>query len=122
MSSRTRRIAKEIGDIEADRATNLFVALADPASGNLTHLKASILGPPGTPYEGGTFMVDIKMPNDYPFRPPVMKFDTKVWHPNISSQTVYPPQNSPWGFVVVLTLLSRVPFVLTPSVPAGHLS
>ncbi|KAH7032647.1 ubiquitin-conjugating enzyme/RWD-like protein [Microdochium trichocladiopsis] len=87
MSSRTRRIAKEMGDIEADRASNLYVALADPASGNLTHLKASILGPPGTPYEGGTFMVDIKIPNDYPFRPPVMKFDTKVWHPNISSQT-----------------------------------
>ena len=23
----------------------------------------------------------------YPFMPPKMKFDTKVWHPNISSQT-----------------------------------
>merc|ERR550525_1901417 len=23
----------------------------------------------------------------YPFSPPQMKFDTKVWHPNISSQT-----------------------------------
>lgn len=24
---------------------------------------------------------------DYPFKPPKMKFDTKVYHPNISSQT-----------------------------------
>jgi len=27
------------------------------------------------------------MPGDYPFRPPVMVFDTKIWHPNISSET-----------------------------------
>ena len=32
-------------------------------------------------------MVDIQIPQDYPFKPPKMKFDTKIWHPNISSQT-----------------------------------
>ena len=31
--------------------------------------------------------MDIIIPPDYPFKPPKMKFDTKVWHPNISSQT-----------------------------------
>ena len=31
--------------------------------------------------------MDITIPADYPFKPPVMKFDTKIWHPNISSQT-----------------------------------
>lgn len=40
-----------------------------------------------TPYEGGIFQVDIVIPPDYPFKPPKMKFDTKIWHPNISSQT-----------------------------------
>ena len=40
-----------------------------------------------TPYEGGIFYVDIQIPQDYPFKPPKMKFDTKIWHPNISSQT-----------------------------------
>ena len=31
--------------------------------------------------------MDIIIPPDYPFKPPKMKFDTKIWHPNISSQT-----------------------------------
>merc|ERR1712117_583413 len=40
-----------------------------------------------TCYEGGTFIVDIEIPLDYPYKPPKMKFDTKIWHPNVSSQT-----------------------------------
>lgn len=86
-SSRARRVAKELADIESDSTSHISAGPAD-GSGDLTHLKAMITGPPGTPYEGGTFVVDVKIPTEYPFRPPVMKFDTKVWHPNISSQTV----------------------------------
>jgi len=52
---------------------------------DLTHWKGSLSGPEGTPYEGGTFVVDIVLPDDYPFAPPKMRFDTKVWHPNVSS-------------------------------------
>jgi ubiquitin-protein ligase len=40
-----------------------------------------------TAYEGGTFIVDIQIPDEYPFRPPKMKFDTLIYHPNVSSQT-----------------------------------
>lgn len=86
-SNRTRRITKEIADIHADRHSQITV---DPISeDDLTRLKGSFPGPPGTAYEGGTFKVDITIPTEYPFRPPVMKFDTRVWHPNISSQTVH---------------------------------
>ncbi len=31
--------------------------------------------------------MDIVLPPEYPYKPPNMKFDTKIWHPNISSQT-----------------------------------
>jgi len=51
------------------------------------HLLGTINGPEGTPYDGGVFEVDIVIPNQYPFEPPKMKFITKIWHPNISSQT-----------------------------------
>lgn len=32
-------------------------------------------------------MIDIVITEEYPFKPPKMKFDTKIWHPNISSVT-----------------------------------
>ncbi|XP_073018216.1 ubiquitin-conjugating enzyme E2 27-like isoform X3 [Primulina eburnea] len=54
---------------------------------NLAHLLGTIPGPLGTPYEGGTFKIDIVLTDGYPFEPPKMKFITKVWHPNISSQS-----------------------------------
>merc|ERR1711948_61355 len=49
--------------------------------------KGNLKGPEGTPYTGGSFYIDIQVPADYPYNPPKMKFDTKIWHPNISSQT-----------------------------------
>lgn len=31
--------------------------------------------------------MDIQVPDNYPFEPPKMKFETKIWHPNVSSVT-----------------------------------
>jgi ubiquitin-conjugating enzyme (huntingtin interacting protein 2) len=86
-STRERRIAKELLDIQNDKDKSGVTAQPiDPA--NLTHLKGTFPGPPDTPYAGGTFEVDIIIPDMYPFKSPTMKFTTKVWHPNISSVTV----------------------------------
>lgn len=82
---RARRIAKELADIKADTVSHIT---ADSVGDSLTKLKGSFKGPSGTPYEGGIYEVTIDIPNEYPFKPPVMKFLTKIWHPNISSQTV----------------------------------
>jgi len=54
---------------------------------DIFHLKGRFPGPQHTPYEGGTFQVDVIIPETYPFKPPIIKFDTNVYHPNISSQT-----------------------------------
>lgn len=59
---------------------------AELVGDSFTHWKGRIRGPDGTPYAGGTFVVDIQIPANYPFEPPKMRFDTKVWHPNVSSQ------------------------------------
>lgn len=87
MSNRNRRIAKEIADIQSDTLSKISANLVGNGD-DLTHLKGSFKGPSGTPYDGGTFTIDVRIPNEYPFKPPIMRFDTKVWHPNVSSQTV----------------------------------
>jgi ubiquitin-conjugating enzyme (huntingtin interacting protein 2) len=95
-SNRTRRIAKEIADIQNDQLSKIVVEPAGNGD-DLTHLRGQFYGPPDTPYEGGSFFVDIKIPSEYPFRPPVMRFETRIWHPNVSSQTVsiYCPSYGP---------------------------
>lgn len=83
--SRAKRILKELEDVKKD--VNASIVLEPVSEDNLSHLKGTFNGPPDTPYEGGKFIVDINIPNEYPFKPPIMKFDTKVYHPNISSVT-----------------------------------
>ncbi|KAL6545587.1 Ubiquitin-conjugating enzyme E2 27 [Orobanche gracilis] len=108
------RVQKELQ--ECNRDFNVSGIEVIPRSeSNLLNLLGTIPGPLGTPYEGGTFKIDIILPvwtvirsgvlnitstgdrvialhvlnnNDgYPFEPPRMRFATKVWHPNISSQS-----------------------------------
>ncbi|CAJ0922330.1 unnamed protein product [Ranitomeya imitator] len=54
---------------------------------NFSELRGEIAGPPDTPYEGGRYQLEIKIPETYPFNPPKVRFITKIWHPNISSVT-----------------------------------
>ena len=37
---------------------------------NFTELRGEIGGPADTPYEGGNFVLEIKIPETYPFNPP----------------------------------------------------
>lgn len=88
-TSRDRRVAKELQDIQADRDNSgVFAEPVDDSS--LQELRGTIPGPPDSPYAGGTYVVKISIPDSYPFKAPSMNFATKIWHPNISSQTVSP--------------------------------
>ena len=80
------RLTKELAEVGKDDKTS-GVKATPVKAGDLNHLKGTINGPLGTCYEGGVFEVDIIIPKQYPFEPPKMKFTTKVWHPNVSSQT-----------------------------------
>jgi ubiquitin-protein ligase len=76
-------LQKELKEIDSDKASGVTAEVVDD---NLQHLIGSVPGPKDTPYEGGVFRVDIQLDAQYPFAPPKMRFITRVWHPNVSSQ------------------------------------
>ncbi|KAG8817738.1 Ubiquitin-conjugating enzyme 13, partial [Serendipita sp. 399] len=65
--------------------------IADPAPGisavphedNLRYFDVKIDGPGGSPFEGGTFSLELFLPGEYPMSPPKVRFLTKIYHPNI---------------------------------------
>ena len=77
-----KRLQKELIDMQKDATPNLS---AGPVNGNLFEWESVILGPIGTPYEGGVFNLSISIPSNYPFKPPIVIFKTKIYHPNINS-------------------------------------
>ena len=88
----SRRIQREYEEISKLSAETAYGVSASIVNGDMTRWKGVIRGPVGfiqndTAYDGGTFFVDIQIPHDYPYKPPKMRFETKIWHPNVSSQT-----------------------------------
>jgi ubiquitin-conjugating enzyme E2 D/E len=80
--SEIQRLSKELKDMQKNDIPNLS---ASPIDNNLFEWNAIILGPIGTPYEGGVFNLNIHIPTNYPFKPPIVIFKTKIYHPNINS-------------------------------------
>ena len=78
-----KRIKCEIHDAETNTLPNISISYSKD---DVYKWNASILGPEGSPYEGGLFHLKIVIPNNYPFSPPKIEFETKVFHCNIGSR------------------------------------
>ena len=83
--STAKRLMREINAAKNDKEANIELQFKDP--NNITQLTGAFYGPEDTPYHNGKFIIDITIPTEYPFKPPIMKFHNKVYHPNISSVT-----------------------------------
>lgn len=78
-----KRITKEISELSSNPHPSFTVY---PTENDITFWNVIMTGPDTTPYEGGTYHMYVKLPSDYPFKPPTVKFVTQIYHCNINSQ------------------------------------
>ena len=79
---RTTRLKKELERLRKDPPHGVTCW---PMESRMDNLQAQLLGPQGTPYEGGVFSLEIKIPERYPFQPPQVQFTTPIYHPNVDT-------------------------------------
>ena len=76
MALATKRLVKDLKDLERNplKENGIFHLFNDD---NIFNIKALIVGPGDTPYEKGFFFFDIVVGEEYPFKPPSVKFCTQ---------------------------------------------
>lgn len=62
--------------------------MALPPSETLHTWHVTLRPPAPTPYHPGVFGIVLSLPVDYPFKPPVVKFVTRIYHPNVTNDSL----------------------------------
>ena len=123
MSKSLKRIQKDLNDLESEPVINCSAGPID--KNNLYEWEATIIGPSNSPYAGGIFNLRIGFNDKYPFKPPKVKFTTKIYHPNIDGlgNICLDILNVNWSPVISVTkLLLSISSLLTDPNPNDPLS
>ncbi|KAK6320033.1 hypothetical protein J4Q44_G00091400 [Coregonus suidteri] len=80
MAGLPRRIIKETQRLMAEPVPGIK---AEPDEGNARYFHVVIAGPQDSPFEGGTFKLELFLPEEYPMAAPKVRFMTKIYHPNV---------------------------------------
>ena len=78
-----KRLNKELAELKKEPPVNCSAGLIND---DIFTWEATIIGPEKTPYENGIFKLTLMFPDNYPFKPPKVKFNNRIFHPNINKQ------------------------------------
>ena len=86
LSLEAEEVAKKrlVRDFSSLQTTSLVGLSGSPREGDIFSWDCVVCGLPDTMYEMGIFELTLTFSNDYPFQAPTVRFDTEVFHPNIS--------------------------------------
>ena len=75
-------LSKQLNDLMRHPIAGFKV---EPCEGNLFKWDVWLLGPKDTAYETGIFRAQLNFTDEFPMKPPEMKFVSEFWHPNVYS-------------------------------------
>ncbi|KAL9094784.1 MAG: hypothetical protein Q9165_003055 [Trypethelium subeluteriae] len=73
----------ELSEVTSDPPAGTKVRLVEESDVHIWEILMD--GPEQSPYSGGHFKLLLTLPKEYPFKPPVLNFQTKIYHPNVSN-------------------------------------
>ncbi|KAL7275370.1 hypothetical protein RUND412_001692 [Rhizina undulata] len=82
MAAAQKRIAREYAEIEQNTPQGITIK---PIDEDMFKWNIELAGPKGSVYAGGKFKLVLTLPVNYPFKPPILSFATKIYHPNVSN-------------------------------------
>ena len=74
-----QRLIKDLARVEKEEDSGIY---ASPDEDNILQWEAIIFGPESSVWEGGVFKLQLTFTEDYPSKPPNIKFISTVFHPN----------------------------------------
>lgn len=85
MNTCFKRLQKEKSQLVGNQDESIRLTASESSLSDWT---ATITGPPASYYEGYEFDLIIKVPPEYPLVPPVIKFKTHIFHPNVMFEVI----------------------------------
>lgn len=98
----TLLLQKQLKELTKKPVEGFSAGLVD--DDNVFEWQLTIIGPPDTLYEGGFFQARLTFPKEYPNMPPVCRFTSEMWHPNVYADgkvcisILHSPGDDPHGY------------------------